>query len=134
MWPHGWESNAFSWLFKISDAHIQYSIYTCIMVKWFLKRKKYWTHFRLFQIVIGAQLQNFNIKCCFLAWRRASENVDCYLGPKISFVIICKGWTWNKKCFSLLRLKAKNEEKVKKKIDFYFVKVKNHLAHFGGLN
>ena len=29
----------------------------------------------------GPQIQNYSLKCCFLAWRRASENVDSY--PKM---------------------------------------------------
>ena len=28
------------------------------------------------QIVVGPQLQDFTLKCCFLIWRRASENFD----------------------------------------------------------
>ena len=27
---------------------------------------------------IGPQLKNFTLKCCFLTWCKASENVDCY--------------------------------------------------------
>ena len=30
---------------------------------------------------IVPKLENFTLKCCFLAWCRASENVDCY--PKM---------------------------------------------------
>ena len=26
----------------------------------------------------GPKFQNFTLKCCFLAWHRASENVDSY--------------------------------------------------------
>ena len=33
----------------------------------------------LCQVVIGPQSHNFTLKCCFLTWRRALENVDCYL-------------------------------------------------------
>ena len=33
------------------------------------------------KIFIGPQIQNFNLKCCILTWRRASDNFDCF--PKI---------------------------------------------------
>ena len=35
----------------------------------------------MYQIVKEPHFQNFTSKCCFLTWRRASENVDCY--PKM---------------------------------------------------
>ena len=43
---------------------------------------KNWTHFMLCQIVIEPQFQNCALKCWFLSWRRASENVDCWLFSK----------------------------------------------------
>ena len=49
-------------------------------VEWYL-RKQNWTHIMLCQIVTGPQFQNFTLKCCFLIWRRAAENADCY--PKM---------------------------------------------------
>ena len=65
-------------------------------------------------IVIGPQFQNFTVKCCFLAWRRAAENVDCY--PTVA--------TTTTKMFTFLEpaptgnvffdiFKSKNEEKFK---------------------
>ena len=40
--------------------------------------KTKWTHFRLCQIVIGPQFQNFTLKCCNLVGHRASKNINCY--------------------------------------------------------
>ena len=39
----------------------------------------FWKKLDTFHIV--PKFQNFTLKCCFLAWCRASENVDCY--PKM---------------------------------------------------
>ena len=71
--------------------------------------------FVLCKIVIGPKFQNFTLKCCFLAWRRASENFDCY--PKMGEIFfyltfLIKGCTWSKMCF-IVCLKAKNEEQLK---------------------
>ena len=44
-------------------------------VVWLLREK---SCAKLFK---GPQIQNYSLKCCFLAWRRASENVDSY--PKM---------------------------------------------------
>ena len=55
--------------------------HTACRVGWSDFWRKNWTHFRLCQIVMGPQFQNFTLKCCFLAWHRVSENFDCY--PKI---------------------------------------------------
>ena len=44
-----------------------------------LLREKNWTHVMLCQIVMGPQFQNFTLKCCFLAQRRASEHLDVTL-------------------------------------------------------
>ena len=83
----------------------------------------------LCQIVVGPHFQNFTLHCCFFTWRRASENVDRISNnskKKIVFVFnIFKGFTWNKMC-SLVRWKAKNEKKLKKKW-FPFDQVKTVL-------
>ena len=42
----------------------------------------------LHQIGIGPEFQNFTLKYCFLNWRRASENFDCY--PKMGKQILFK--------------------------------------------
>ena len=83
-------------------------------VEWYL-RKQNWTHIMLCQIVTGPQFQNFTLKCCFLAWRRTSENFDCY--PKMAEILfyltfLIKGCTWSKMCF-IVCLKAKNERNSK---------------------
>ena len=69
---------------------------------------------------------------CVLAWRRASENFDCYpiMGRKKMFFknfflkvapdVHCVPWF------------VFNEEKLKNYFDFSFVQVKIHVAHFGG--
>ena len=54
---------------------------------------------------------------------KASENFAC--NPKISNIF--KGFSWNKIC-SLFYLKAKNEEKSKKKFNYFLGK--NSLRHF----
>ena len=41
--------------------------------EWFL-REKNWALSKLWQIVLGLQLQTFTFLYCFLTWRRASEN------------------------------------------------------------
>ena len=33
--------------------------------------------------IIGPKFQNFTLKCCFLTWHRASENVDSYPKKKL---------------------------------------------------
>ena len=87
----------------------------------------------LCQIVVGPHFQNFTLHCCFFTWRRASENVDRISNnskKKIVFVFnIFKGFTWNKMC-SLLRWKAKNEKKLKKKMVFLWP-CQNSFAYFG---
>ena len=41
-------------------------------------RKFFWTHVMLYHTVIGPQIQNFTLKCCFLTWCKASWKYDCY--------------------------------------------------------
>ena len=43
--------------------------------------EKNWTLASLCQIVLGSQFKKKKIKCCFLVWRRDSENFEFY--PKI---------------------------------------------------
>ena len=65
----------------------------------------------LCQIFIGPQFQNFTLKCGFLAWRRASENVDSY--PKMGtqkILMNLEPTPWGKVFFYFL--KAKNKEKL----------------------
>ena len=70
------------------------------------------------QIVEGSQIQNFSLKCCLFNFRPASENFDCY--PKMGkqfFLYIFKGCARNKVC-SLVFFKVKNEEKIKKYLNY----------------
>ena len=63
-----------------------YSTVTTALWGGVIFKEKYWTHFMLCQIVTGPQFQNFTLKFCFLARRRASENVDSY--PKMGEFLI----------------------------------------------
>ena len=69
----------------------------------------------LYQTVMGPQIQNFTLKCCFLAWRRASEKFYCF--PKVG----------KKQLF----LKAKNKEKLKKIVCFYLTRSLSVLPILG---
>ena len=85
-------------------------------VEWFFS-EKIWTHFKLCQIFMGPQFQNFTLKCCFLAWHRVSENFGCY--PKMGNFFLK---------FLKVAPEAKNEEKLNFFIYFSFVQVKNYFA------
>ena len=89
----------------------------------------------LCQMVIGPQCQNFTLKCCFLVWRRATENLDCYpkMGNFFHFYLTFLKVAPEAKCVLQFVSKKKWRE-AQKYLDFSFVQVKNHFAHFGGLN
>ena len=80
-------------------------------------REKNWTHVMLGQIVEGPQFQNFTLKCCFLTWRRASENFDRY--PKMSHKNVYKLLSLrrggNVFCNLFKQLKIKNKKFSKSK-------------------
>ena len=85
----------------------------------------------LCQIVIRPQFQNFIVKCCFLAWRRDSENLTVTLK-----------WTYTKIFNTFLEpvpeanvffdffFLTKNAENLKKNI-FYLSKSKTILLILG---
>ena len=91
------------------------------------------------QVVIWPQFQNFTLKCCFLACRRASENADCYPKPEMGqkkYFHVFEACARGNVFFGFLTFfKSKNEE-TPKLIFIYFslVPVKNPFTHFGGLN
>ena len=67
----------------------------------------------MYQIVKEPHFQNFTSKCCFLTWRRASENVDCY--PKMGTHLFSKMSLEHAlgKCLFWF-FKVKNEKKLNK--------------------
>ena len=55
-----------------------------------------------------SQFQNLTLKCCVLAWRRASKKFDSYpkMGKYFVYIFFCA-------CVSLFVYELKNEEKLK---------------------
>ena len=80
------------------------------------EKKKNWTLGKLFEIVLGPQLQNCTLLCCFLTWCRESEDLDYY--PKKETKIFFRF--------------IKSKEKVPKKSFVFLWPGQNQFALFWG--